>query len=144
MGLITQNISSLHIKAGSKKVFEIHGSMREKRNLISGKFRKIPDSWTKKRLKKESFINWRPNVCFIGESYDKFPIKESLELCCSCQILIIIGTSGIIHTPVLLAEISRKSGAIILNINPNKGILDEVSNFVFRGKASEYFRFKID
>jgi len=139
LGIITQNISGLHRKAGSKKVFEIHGSISEKRNIISGECKPIPDSWIKSIPNEEELISWRPNVCLIGESYDNFPLKVSIDLCYNCEILLIIGTAGIIHTPVWLAEMSQNIGAIVININPNKSILDEVSNYVFRGTALQYF-----
>ena len=89
--------------------------------------------------KNEVLKSWRPHVCLIGESYEEYPFNESIEICCKCEILIIIGTAGIINTPVFLAKIARNSGAIVININPKKGALDEVSNYVFRGRASEYF-----
>ena len=87
----------------------------------------------------EELISWRTNVCLIGESYDKFPLNDSIDLCEKCEVLLIIGTAGIIHTPVWLAERSQNEGAIVININPNKSILDEVSNYVFRGTALQYF-----
>ena len=139
LGIITQNISGLHRKAGSEIVFEVHGSIREKRNIITGECKPIPDSWIKSIPNEEELISWRPNVCLIGESYDNFPLNDSIEICDTCEVLLIIGTAGIIHTPVWLAEISKKSGATVININPNKCILDEVSNFVFRGTALQYF-----
>ncbi|MAF55543.1 MAG: RNA polymerase subunit sigma, partial [Deltaproteobacteria bacterium] len=36
LGIITQNVSGLHRKAGSQKVYEIHGSIQEMRNLKTG------------------------------------------------------------------------------------------------------------
>jgi len=143
LGIITQNISGLHIKAGSEKVFEIHGSIRERKNVISRECDLIPESWIKSLPKKEELTDWRPNVCFIGENYDEYPINESVELCENSEILLIIGTAGIIHTPFWLAERARNCGAVVININPNPGVIDKVSNFVFRGTASDYFHNRI-
>ena len=42
LGIITQNISGLHGKAGSKKVFEIHGCIHEMRNLGNGVCKPLP------------------------------------------------------------------------------------------------------
>ena len=58
LGVITQNISGLHRKAGSEKVFEIHGSIREKRNLITGEYKNIPESWLISIPTKEELISF--------------------------------------------------------------------------------------
>ena len=45
IGLITQNISGLHLKAGNKRIHEIHGSIRDMRNTENGILTSIPYSW---------------------------------------------------------------------------------------------------
>ena len=140
LGIITQNVSGIHKKSGSNKVFEIHGSIREMRSLNNGECRSIPNSWIKSPPGLEELKKWRPNVCFIGERYDEFPISESVEVCRNCDILLVIGTAGVIQTPVWLALQARNSGAVVVNINPNSGELDKVSEYVYRGTALEYFK----
>ena len=54
--------------------------------------------------------------------------------------MLIIGTGGVIHTPVWLAERAQLSGAVVVNINPNPGKVDKASVLTFRGTASEYFQ----
>ena len=140
LGVITQNISGLHRKAGSQKVYEIHGCIQEMRNLKTGERRTLPNSWVESPPADEELSNWRPHVCFIGESYDGFPLMEAKEACNSCDIMLVIGTSGIIHTPVFLSEMAKLSGAVGVNINPHPGKVDKVSDMNFRGTAAEYFQ----
>ena len=139
-GVITQNISGLHRKAGSQKVFEIHGCIQEMRNLKTGERQPLPNSWVESPPADEELISWRPNACFFGESYDGFPLPEAEEACKSCDIMLVIGTSGILPTPVLLSKMAQLSGAVVVNINPNPGEVDKVSNMSFMGKADEYFQ----
>ncbi len=139
-GVITQNISGLHRKAGSQKVYEIHGCIHEMINLQTGEKRTLPKSWVESPPADEELISWRPNVCFIGESYDGFPLPEAMEVCNSCDIMLVIGTSGVIHTPVWLSETAQRSGAVVVNINPHPGKVDIVTNMNFRGSAAEYFQ----
>ena len=139
-GVITQNISGLHRKAGSQKVYEIHGCIQEMRNLKTGERLTLPESWVESSPTDEELISWRPHVCFIGESYYGFPLPEAMEVCNSCDILLVIGTSGVIHTPVWLAETAQRSGATVININPHPGEVDKASNMSFRGSAAEYFQ----
>ena len=140
LGVITQNISGLHRKAGSQKVYEIHGCIQEMRNLKTGERQTLPKSWVESPPVDEELISWRPNVCFFGESYDGFPLPEAEEACKSCDIMLVIGTSGILPTPVLLSEMAKLSGATVVNINPHDGNVDNVSNMNFRGTAAKYFQ----
>ena len=140
LGIITQNVSGLHRKAGSQKVYEIHGSIQEMRNLKTGERRTLPESWVESPPADEELISWRPHVCFIGESYDGFPLPEAMEVCNSCDILLVIGTSGVVHTPVLLSESAQRSGAVVVNINPHPGEVEKISDMNFRGSAAEYFQ----
>ena len=140
LGVITQNISGLHRKAGSQKVYEIHGCIQEMRNLKTGERQTLPKSWVESPPADEELISWRPNVCFIGESYDGFPLLEAEEACHSCEIMLVIGTSGVIHTPIWLSEMAQLSGAVVVNINPHPGKVDNVSDMNFRGTAAEYFQ----
>ena len=69
LGIVTQNISGLHSKAGSKKVFEIHGCIHEMRSLENGDCKPLPKSWIDSPPEEKELKPWRPNVCFIGENY---------------------------------------------------------------------------
>ena len=140
LGIITQNVSGLHRKAGSQKVYEIHGSIQEMRNLKTGEQQTLPETWVESPPADEELISWRPHVCFFGESYDCFPLPEAMEVCNSCDILLVIGTSGVVHTPVLLSESAQRSGAVVVNINPHPGEVDKISDMNFRGSAAEYFQ----
>ena len=140
LGIITQNVSGLHRKAGSQKVYEIHGSIQEMRNLKTGEQQTLPETWVESPPADEELISWRPHVCFFGESYDCFPLPEAMEVCNSCDILLVIGTSGVVHTPVLLSESAQRSGAVVVNINPHPGEVEKISDMNFRGSAAEYFQ----
>ena len=140
LGVVTQNISGLHRKAGNKKIFEIHGCISQMRNLITGECKSIPEAWINSAPSSEELVCWRPNVCFIGENYNNYPLTEGLSACENCEILLVIGTAGVIHTPVWLAEKAKLSGSVVVNINPNQGELDKISDITFRERASEYLK----
>ena len=140
LGLVTQNVSGLHRKAGSQRVHEIHGSIREKRNLKTGERRPLPESWVSSSPADEELHGWRPHVCFIGESYEDYPLPEAMDACRSCDVALVIGTAGVIHTPVWLAEQARLAGAVVVNVNPHPGEVDAVAEVSFKGSATEYFQ----
>ena len=138
-GLITQNVSGLHRKAGSEKVFEIHGSIREMRRMDNGELRTLPESWVETPPDDAELCGWRPHVCFIGESYDDYPMPESMKACSACEVMLVIGTAGVIQTPVWLAQEARMAGAVVINVNPHPGDVDAVTDYQFRGTAADYF-----
>ncbi|MEE2715891.1 MAG: Sir2 family NAD-dependent protein deacetylase [SAR324 cluster bacterium] len=140
LGLVTQNVSGLHRKAGSAQVHEIHGSIREMRSLQTGECRPLPETWTSAPPADEELRGWRPHVCFIGESYEDYPLPESLEACRNCDVALVIGTAGVIHTPVWLAQQAQLAGAVVVNVNPHPGEVDAVAEVSFRGSAGEYFQ----
>ena len=140
LGLVTQNVPGLHRKVGSQHVHEIHGSIREMRNLSTGERRALPESWVESPPADEELRGWRPHVCFIGESYEDYPLPEAVDACRSCDVALVIGTAGVIHTPVWLAEQARLAGAVVVNVNPHSGEVDAVAEVSFRGSAAEYFQ----
>ena len=62
LGIVTQNISGLHIKAGSKKVFEIHGCIHEMRSLENGDCKPLPKSSIDLPPEENELKSWGPNV----------------------------------------------------------------------------------
>ena len=108
LGLITQNVSGLHCKAGSLKVLEIHGSIREMRDLKTRELRHLPEVWVENPPTEDELQGWRSNVCFIGDSYEDYPLVESIQACRNCEILLVIGTAGIIQTPCLFSTGSKR------------------------------------
>ena len=112
-------------------------------NLKTGKRRPLPQSWVESLPEDEKLCCWRPHVCFISESYDDFPFPKSVSAYSCCDILLVILIVGVIHNQVWLAELVRVSRAVVVNINPNPGELDNVSEFSFRKTSSEYFHYDI-
>ena len=118
-GIITQNIDGLHQQAGSKKVYEFHGSFwksfcincgkifsfGEMRNLIL--LQKVP-----RCLDCGGLI--RPDIVFFGEPV-KF-LKEAFSLAGESDLFIVIGSSLTVYPAAALLNAVFGKVAII-----NKG-----------------------
>lgn len=94
LGVITQNIDGLHTKAGSKLVYEIHGSI----------YRNYCDSCGKKYDHNAIFNSTgipscecggiiRPDVVLYGETLPEKEFMESLRIIREADLLIVAGTS---------------------------------------------------
>lgn len=131
--LITQNIDNLHRRAGSERIYEIHGNPRKIKCSkgckgiedlpveIEGK--DIDEDLTEKEielLKCKECGGWmRPNILWFDERYDEKTNKRfsSLKIAKNSGVLFIIGTSGATNLPMAIAETTLKYGGTIVDIN---------------------------
>jgi NAD-dependent deacetylase len=131
--LITQNIDNLHRRAGSQRIYEIHGNNREIKcsngckdildlpKEIKGK--DIDEDLTdhdKELLTCPHCGYWmRPNILWFDEYYNEKTNKRfsALKVAKNSGVLFIIGTSGATGLPIAIAETAIKYGAFIVDIN---------------------------
>ncbi|WP_138158799.1 SIR2 family NAD-dependent protein deacylase [Peptoniphilus catoniae] len=97
-GVITQNIDNLHIKAGNKKVYEVHGESRRIHCINCG--REYPFDLMVKKVNEgqippkcdECKGTLRPNVVMFGDMMPDAYIRAAEELE-STELLIVVGSS---------------------------------------------------
>ena len=93
--VVTQNIDGLHTKAGSRNVFEIHGSTE--RNYCAACGRRFPPDAifdSKERIPRCSCGGViRPEVTLYGESLDGDTVRGAVRAISAADLLIIGGTS---------------------------------------------------
>ena len=93
-GIITQNIDGLHQKAGSKNVYELHGSIYRNYCLKCGEFYDadyIFESNNAPVCHCGGII--KPDVVLYEEPLDENVINQTIDLIKNCDLLIIAGTS---------------------------------------------------
>ena len=97
-GVITQNIDGLHQKAGSEKVFELHGSVLRNYCTHCGKFfdldyvvKGIEENKVPRCSKCGGIV--KPEVVLYEEGLDDWTIRKSVEAIRKADVLIIGGTS---------------------------------------------------
>ncbi|MCR4337768.1 MAG: Sir2 family NAD-dependent protein deacetylase [Candidatus Omnitrophica bacterium] len=113
-GIITQNIDSLHQRAGSKKVYEMHGSFWK--NFCLSCQEEFDYSEIKQRIPREKVPECvcggviKPDIVFFGENVKCF--SESAALAEQADLFLIIGTSCVVHPAASLP--SMVSGRIVI------------------------------
>ena len=123
--VITQNIDNLHQEAGSKIVYELHGTAQYAVCMKCHNKYKID----KKILSMDpptcencnSIL--KPNFVFFGEALPTYDFQSSVEDAQKCDLFIIIGTGGEVMPAAQIPHIAKRAGATIMEINP------EPSNF---------------
>ncbi len=92
--VVTQNIDGLHQAAGSKTVYELHGSVH--RNYCR-KCGKMYDAWYMQSSEGVPYCECggliKPDVVLYGEPLDEHTVTKALDAISSCDTLIVAGTS---------------------------------------------------
>ncbi|MDP3182485.1 MAG: NAD-dependent deacylase [Desulfobaccales bacterium] len=124
MGIITQNVDNLHQAAGSCKVVEYHGNARRFVCLAcQGQHPRESLDFNKTPLYCPCGGLIKPDVVFFGEPIPPQTQEEAQELAQSCDLLLIIGTSGEVSPANYLPYTAKEWGAIIVENNLEPTVL---------------------
>ena len=114
--VVTQNIDGLHQKAGSKNVYELHGSVLRNYCVRCGKFYPpefIRDARDVPRCSCEGIV--KPDVVLYEESLDQNTIENSVEAIYNADLLIVAGTSLTVYPAAGLIRYYRGNRLVLIN-----------------------------
>ena len=134
--VVTQNIDGLHQAAGSKKVYELHGSVLRNYCMKCGKFysaEQIKNSTGIPKCECGGVI--KPDVVLYEEGLDDSTVTGALSAIQSADTLIIAGTSLTVYPAA--GFISYFKGNNIVLINRDETPFDEKADLVFHEKVGE-------
>ena len=115
-GIITQNIDGLHQKAGSTKVYELHGSILRNNCMKCNKFYSL--SYIMKREitpKCNCGGTIKPDVVLYEESLDDKVLHKSIDLIKNADILLIGGTSLSVYPAAGLVNYYKGDKMVLIN-----------------------------
>lgn len=120
-GVVTQNIDGLHEKAGSKNVFNLHGSIYENYCMKCGKKVSVENVLDVKGIPKcECGGILKPKVVLYEEALDEEVVQGALNLINSCDLLIVGGTSLTVYPAnTFILNTNAKNIFIINKEKPN-------------------------
>lgn len=114
--VITQNIDGLHQMAGSKTVYELHGSIHRNYCQKCGKFYDaayVKNSKGIPRCECGGII--KPDVVLYEESLDGTTIQKSIEAIAKADMLIIGGTSLMVYPAAGFIDYFRGKHLAVIN-----------------------------
>lgn len=129
--VVTQNIDGLHQKAGSKCVYELHGSVYRNYCEKCGKFyppEYIRDSAGVPRCTCGGRI--KPDVVLYEESLDQTVIEGAVRAIADAEVLIVGGTSLTVYPAAGLIRYYRGNKLVL--INRDETPYDTYANLIFR------------
>lgn len=114
--VITQNIDGLHQKAGSQKVYELHGSVLRNYCMKCGKFYDgefIKNSEGIPRCSCGGIV--KPDVVLYEESLDMPTVDKSIEAIAAADMLIVAGTSLTVYPAAGLIRYYNGNRLVLIN-----------------------------
>lgn len=134
--VVTQNIDGLHARAGATDVVELHGSLwrvRCDRERVVRADTSVP--MAPRRCSCGSY--WRPDIVWFEDPLRAADLTRAKELLLSCDLLVTVGTSGVVYPAADLPRIAMRNGATTVEINVDETAVSALYQHRLRGTASE-------
>ena len=116
-GVVTQNIDGLHQAAGSKKVFELHGSVHRNYCESCGKF--YPPEYIRDSASLVPLCTCggriKPDVVLYEEGLDDSVIQGAVRAIASADLMIVAGTSLTVYPAAGLVRYFRGNKLVLIN-----------------------------
>ena len=128
--VVTQNIDGLHQKAGSKRVYELHGSILRNYCTRCGKF--YPAEFVKNapgipRCSCGGIV--KPDVVLYEEGLNQKVVEGALEAICQADLLLVAGTSLTVYPAAGFLRYYAGNRLVLINRDPTP--YDDRANLVF-------------
>ena len=121
--VVTQNIDGLHQDAGSKRVYELHGSVRRNYCVKCGAFYGVEEIKRQNgvpRCKCGGVI--KPDVVLYGEGLDEEVVTDAIKAIREADAMIIAGTSLTVYPAAGLIRYFRGKDLVVINLGETEGV----------------------
>lgn len=135
--LFTQNIDGLHQKAGSKRVYELHGNIWHARCTRENTVIHLPDTPLKEIPPRcpSCGAMLRPHVVWFGESLPADTLDFAFRTAANCDVFFVVGSSSTVQPAASLAYVAKENGTIVAEVNPESTQITETADESFRGNS---------
>ena len=135
-GVITQNIDMLHQKAGSRTVFEIHGSPIRHYCVGCGlrkSFEEICDMLEKATIPycEKCGAPFKPEITFFGESLPERAFEGAVALARQAKLILVLGSSLTVHPAASIPSLTLNAGGRLVIINAQPTPLDQYATLTY-------------
>jgi NAD-dependent deacetylase len=136
--LITQNVDGYHRRAGSSKVYELHGNIMKSRcSQCSRECEAGEENWRDDLPFCSCGALYRPGVVWFGETLPAATLQHAFAIAEDCQVFFSIGTSAVVYPAAALPQMAAEHGAYVVEINAEETPLTPMAHEFLQGKAGE-------
>jgi NAD-dependent protein deacetylase/lipoamidase len=135
--LATQNVDGLHAAAGSVRLVDLHGTIWRLRCTACGRERedrRVPLPDLPPRCDCGALL--RPGVVWFGEALPEEAVAASFAAARAADVVLVVGTSSLVHPAAALPQVARAAGAFVVEINPEPTPLTPRADLSLRGTAA--------
>jgi NAD-dependent deacetylase len=142
--VLTQNVDGLHARAGSSDIVELHGRLGRWKcfencqgaptyidinSIVYDSEHAPPCPYCTSRV--------RPDVVWFGEALPRDALERAFEVAQRCDVMLVVGTSGMVQPAASLPHVVRESGGVVIEINPEPSLITPDAHYYLQGKSGE-------
>jgi len=139
--VITQNIDSLHQRAGSRRVLELHGTNSEA--LCLQCHQRVPIETCLEQLEAGVDVpacsgcgGWmKPATISFGQSLPADVLNEAAELARAADCFLALGSSLLVNPAASLAGVAKQAGARLIIVNLGETPYDGIADVLIRAEV---------
>ena len=136
--VITQNIDGLHQKAGSKNVYELHGSVLRNYCMKCNRFYDGEYVFSSSGVPKCTCGGTiKPDVVLYEEGLDDNTVTNSIKAIMNADLMIVAGTSLTVYPASGLINYFRGKNLVLINKDSTQ--FDRVANLVINDSLGKVF-----
>ena len=133
--VITQNVDELHRRAGTSNLIELHGSIFRVRCRREQTVTPAPEPFEMLPPVCQCGSMLRPDVVWFGEALPERALADAAAEVSEADLLMIVGTSGIVYPAAGLVGVLRRGRSI--EINPQTTALTTSCDFSLLAAATD-------
>jgi len=135
--LATQNVDSLHLRAGSHRLLELHGNLRTAR-CTGCSYREPIDATglPLERIEHACGGRLRPDIVWFGEALPEAAWHEAASAAERAEVILVVGTSAVVYPAAALATRYSRD-AFVAEVNPEETAISARVDATIRAGAAE-------
>ena len=147
LAVITQNVDNLHQRSGipEELVIELHGNASYAKCLSCETRIELVD--LRKRWSRKVEVS-RCSLCggivkaatiSFGQEMPRLPMAQSAGLIQSCDLMIVVGSSLLVHPAAVFPQYAKQLGAALVILNNEPTPLDDLADILVRERIGDVF-----
>ncbi len=143
--IITQNVDDLHEQAGSQHIIRLHGRIAANKCFADCQGSPTPVDVAQ--------LTWdhasgpppcphcgapvRPDVVWFGEMLPAEALARAADTLHQTDLMLVVGTSGLVSPAADMPAAARRTGATLVEINPDETPISALAHLCLRGPSGE-------
>jgi len=141
--LVTQNIDTLHQRAGSRSVIELHGTLTAHHCLECRKG--FDYSWICGLVQQDEVPYCdscggaiKPNITFFGEPLNQADLSRAFRLAATADLMVVLGSSLTVYPAAAVPLVTIEHGGRLAIINRDPTPFDQLAVFLHEDLQSGF------